>query len=243
MKLYLVPTPVGNLGDITLRALELLKSADVILCEDTRTSSVLLKHYEISKTLWSYHLHNEHKVVDQMVQQIQSGKILVLITDAGTPAISDPGFLLVRACIQAGIEVECLPGATAFVPALVQSGLPSNSFVFEGFLPQKKGRKTKLEQLVEETRTIVLYESPHRIAKTMREFVSYFGADRKVVVSREISKKFEQNIRGTMEEVAAYCDQHQLKGEIVVVVEGKELVKGKHKNKYKEEENDGEGED
>jgi len=236
MKLVLVPTPVGNLGDITIRALDVLKNADVILCEDTRTSGVLLKHYEIQKTLWSYHLHNEHKVVEQMVQQIQSGKLLALITDAGTPAISDPGFLLVRACLQAGIEVECLPGATAFVPALVQSGLPANSFIFEGFLPQKKGRKTKLEELANESRTLIMYESPHRIAKTIREFVGYFGADRQVAVVREISKKFEQTIRGTLEEVANHCENNVVKGEIVIVLEGKAPVKSKHKNKYQNDE-------
>jgi len=231
MELFVVPTPVGNLGDITLRALETLKQADLILCEDTRTSGILLKHYDIQKPLQAYHMHNEHKVLEKIIGQIQSGQMVAIITDAGTPGISDPGFLLIRACVEADIKVTCLPGATAFVPALVQSGISSTAFVFEGFLPQKKGRMTKLKQLAEEERTIVFYESPHRLGKSLVEMVDYFGEDRKVAVVREISKKFEETRRGTLGEMSAYYSSHQIKGEIVVVLDGKTPVK-KKKNKY-----------
>lgn len=232
MKLYLVPTPIGNLADITLRALEVLKQADAILCEDTRTSGFLLRHYEIQKPLYAYHQHNEHKVLELMVSHLQSGKTLALLTDAGTPGISDPGFLLLRECIKNDIPVECLPGATAFVPALVQSGIPSNSFVFEGFLPLKKGRKTKLEQLSTEERTIILYESPHRLAKSLAEMKIYFGAARQASVSRELTKMFEETRRDTLENLAVHYEKHPPKGEIVIVIEGCQPVK---KKKYEQE--------
>lgn len=222
MRLYLVPSPIGNLGDITYRAIDVLRNADVILCEDTRTSSVLLKHYQIQKPLTPYHQHNEHKVLQHLIDQMQAGKTFALITDAGTPGISDPGFLLVRECIKNNIAVECLPGATAFVPALVQSGIPSNSFVFEGFLPLKKGRHTALTKLSEEERTIILYESPHRLAKSLKEFAEYFGADRMASVSRELTKMFEETRRATLAELAAYYEANAPKGEIVVVIAGKE---------------------
>jgi 16S rRNA (cytidine1402-2'-O)-methyltransferase len=220
--LYLVPTPLGNLKDITIRAIEILQSVDVILCEDTRTSSKLLQHYQIQKPLSPYHQHNEHKIVQHLAEQMQAGKTFALITDAGTPGISDPAFLLVRACIQHHIKVECLPGATAFVPALVNSGLPTNSFIFEGFLPLKKGRQTKLKQLAVEERTIVLYESPIRLVKTLEELMLYFGEERLCAVSRELTKIFEENKRGNLKEVAAYFKSKTVKGEIVIVVEGKE---------------------
>jgi len=222
MKLFIVPTPIGNLEDITLRALRILKEADAILAEDTRTSGVLLKHYSISKPLWKYHQHNEHQVLQHLITEMQGGKTLALITDAGTPAISDPGFLLVRECIKNRIAVECLPGATAFVPALVDSGFPINRFVYEGFLPQKKGRQTMLKLLMEEERTMVFYESPHRLAKTLTELKTYFGAEREVCVCRELSKKFEEHKIGTLEQVAEYYIVHPPKGEIVVVIKGKE---------------------
>ncbi len=231
MKLYLVPTPVGNLADITLRALETLKQVNAILCEDTRTSAKLLKHYEISKPLYSYHQHNEHNVTEQIIQQINQGKTYALITDAGTPAISDPGFFLVRACIEHGVKVECLPGATAFVPALAMSGLPTQRFCFEGFLPQKKGRKTMLEKLADEERTIVLYESPHRLLKCLEELKAIMGGERKAAVCREISKMFEEVQRGTLDELINHYSSTAPKGEIVIVVGGKPAVKGK-KNKY-----------
>ena len=218
--LYLVPTPLGNLKDFTFRAVEVLQSVEVILCEDTRTSSKLLNHYGIQKPLSPYHQHNEHKIVDHLIQQLSAGKTMALITDAGTPGISDPAFLLVRACIKANIKVECLPGATAFVPALVNSGLTTNSFVFEGFLPLKKGRMTKLKQLTSEKRTIILYESPMRLVKTLDELGSYFGEERQCSVSRELTKMFEENYRGTLKEVADYFRQKTVKGEIVLVVEG-----------------------
>lgn len=218
--LYLVPTPIGNLKDITLRALDVLKEVDVILAEDTRTSSHLLNHYNISKPLTPYHQHNEHKIVEHLVQQLAAGKKMALITDAGTPGISDPAFLLVRACVQQGIEVQSLPGATAFVPALVNSGLPTNSFCFEGFLPLKKGRHTLLEKLKTEERTMIFYESPMRLVKTLNDLAAYFGAGRSCSVSRELTKMFEENKRGTLEEVAAYFSQKTVKGEIVLVVEG-----------------------
>lgn len=218
--LYLVPTPIGNLKDFTFRAVETLQAVDVVLCEDTRTSSKLLQHYNIQKPLSPYHQHNEHKIVQHLAEQMQAGKTFALITDAGTPGISDPAFLLVRECIKQGIKVECLPGATAFVPALVNSGLPTNSFVFEGFLPLKKGRMTKLKQLAEEERTFILYESPMRLVKTLEEMAGYFGTERQCCVTRELTKMFEENKRGTLHEVAEYFKSKQVKGEIVIVVEG-----------------------
>ena len=220
--LVLVPTPIGNLKDITLRALEVLQEVDVILAEDTRTSSVLLNHYNIQKPLSPYHQHNEHKIVQHIIDQLKEGKKMALITDAGTPGISDPAFLLVRACVQHDIPVETLPGATAFVPALVNSGLPTNRFVFEGFLPQKKGRMTALKQLAEEERTMIFYESPYRLVKTLADLMEYFGEDRLCSVSRELTKKFEENKRGTLKEVHAYFEAKTVKGEIVLVVAGKE---------------------
>lgn len=218
--LYLVPTPLGNLQDITLRALEVLKEVDFILCEDTRTSKKLLQHYQITKPLTPYHQHNEHRVADHLVTQMQAGKRIALITDAGTPGISDPGFLLVRACIQQNIPVNCLPGATAFVPALVNSGLPAHRFCFEGFLPLKKGRQTALKQLANETRTIILYESPVRLAKTLNDLITYMGNDRRASVSRELTKMFEETRRGSLQELFAYYTQKPPKGEIVLVIEG-----------------------
>jgi len=209
------------LGDITLRALETLKQVDLILCEDTRTSGKLLKHYEISKPLFPYHQHNEHKVLGVIIEKLKSGETLALITDAGTPGISDPGFLLLRECLRENIAIESLPGATAFVPALVQSGLPSNSFVFEGFLPLKKGRHTKLTELSEEKRTMIIYESPHRIVKSLVEFQAYFGKERNASLSREISKMYEETRRGTLVELAMHYTDHPPKGEIVLVIEGK----------------------
>ncbi len=218
--LYLIPSPIGNLSDITIRAIELLKSADLILAEDTRTSSVLLNHYQIHKPLSSYHQHNEHKVVSHLVDQMKSGKTIALLTDAGTPGISDPAYLLVKACIESNVEVNCLPGATAFVPALVNSGLPTNSFCFEGFLPLKKGRQTLMKKLAIEERTMIFYESPMRLVKTLSLFIEYFGAERKCSVSRELTKKFEENKRGTLQEVHDYFNSKSVKGEIVIVVEG-----------------------
>lgn len=218
--LYLVPTPLGNLKDITLRALEVLQQVDLILCEDTRTSSKLLQHYKIEKPLTPYHQHNEHKVVAHLTDQLQAGKTMALVTDAGTPGISDPAFLLVRECIQQNIRVECLPGAAAFVPALVNSGIPTNRFVFEGFLPLKKGRQTLLKKLAEEERTIVFYESPMRLVKTLEELITYLGPDRSCSVSRELTKMFEENKRGTLQEVADHFKAKTVKGEIVVVVAG-----------------------
>ena len=220
--LYLVPTPIGNLKDITLRALEVLKEVDVILAEDTRNTSHLLNHYQITKPLSPYHQHNEHKIVQHLVSQMLEGKKMAVVTDAGTPGISDPAFLLVRECIKAGVKVECLPGATAFVPALVNSGIPTNRFVFEGFLPLKKGRQTLLKQLAEEERTMIFYESPMRLVKTLEEFVTWFGAERICSVSRELTKMFEENKRGTLTEVAAYFAAKAVKGEIVIVLAGKD---------------------
>jgi 16S rRNA (cytidine1402-2'-O)-methyltransferase len=220
--LYLVPTPLGNLKDITLRALEVLKDVDLILCEDTRTSSKLLQHYQISKPLSAYHQHNEHKVFAHLVEQLLTGKKMALITDAGTPGISDPAFLLVRACIQANVKIETLPGATAFVPALVNSGIPSNRFVFEGFLPLKKGRQTLLKKLAEEERTIIFYESPVRLLKTLEELINYVGSDRYACVSREITKLYEEHARGSLAELVTHFKQKSVKGEIVVVMSGKE---------------------
>ena len=220
-KLYLVPTPIGNLEDMTFRAIRILKEVDFILAEDTRTSGKLLKHFEIETQMHSHHMHNEHKSVKGVVQRIQNGETCALISDAGTPAISDPGFLLTRTCLENNIEVDCLPGATAFVPALVNSGLPNDKFVFEGFLPVKKGRQTRLLLLAEETRTIIFYESPHKLVKTLGHFVEYFGVDRQVSVSRELTKMFEETIRGTATEVLAHYTAKPPKGEIVVVVDGK----------------------
>ncbi len=220
--LYLVPTPIGNLQDITLRSLEILRSVDLILAEDTRTSSVLLRHYSIDKPLTPYHQHNEHQVLTHLVNQLMSGKRMALITDAGTPGISDPAYLLVREALKVGVAIETLPGATAFVPALVNSGIPTNRFCFEGFLPVKKGRQTLLRQLAEESRTMIFYESPHRLEKTLLEFQGVFGADRKCSVSRELSKLHEETIRGTLVEVHLYFQQKGVKGEIVIVLAGKE---------------------
>ncbi len=220
MKLHIVPTPIGNLEDITLRSIRILKEADIILAEDTRTSGVLLKHLGINKKMYAHHMHNEHKTVELITEKIASGEKVALISDAGTPGISDPGFLLIRECLSKGIEVECLPGPTAFVPALVNSGLPCDTFCFEGFLPQKKGRQTKLKSLVNEQRTMVFYESPHRLVKALEQFTEYFGADRKASVSRELTKMFEENKRGTVQELAEYFKSKTVKGEIVIVVEG-----------------------
>lgn len=222
MRLYLVPSPIGNLGDITYRAVEILRQADVILCEDTRTSSVLLRHYGIQKPLTPYHQHNEHKVLPHLIEQLEAGKTFALITDAGTPGISDPGFLLVRECVRNNIPVECLPGATAFVPALVQSGIPANRFVFEGFLPLKKGRQTMLKKLAEEERTIILYESPHRLVKTLQELAATLGAERQAAVCRELTKIYEETNKNTLSALAAHYEQHPPKGEIVIVVSGVE---------------------
>ncbi len=219
-KLYLVPTPIGNLEDITFRALTVLNEVDLILAEDTRTSGKLLKHFEISTPMQSHHMHNEHKTVDRIIQKLKSGETIALISDAGTPAISDPGFLLTRACVEHKIEVNCLPGATAFVPALVNSGLPNDKFVFEGFLPIKKGRQTRLKILAEETRTMIFYESPHKLIKALTSFVEYFGADRQVSVSRELTKMYEETIRGTAQEVLNHFEAKPPKGEIVIIVEG-----------------------
>lgn len=219
--LYLIPSPIGNLADITFRAIETIKSVDLILAEDTRTSSVLLNHYQVQKPITAYHQHNEHKILAHLTDQLAAGKTMALLTDAGTPGISDPAFLLVRECIKNNIKVECLPGATAFVPALVNSGLPINSFCFEGFLPLKKGRQTMMKKLAEEERTMVFYESPMRLVKTLNEFIQYFGAGRHCCVSRELTKKFEENARGTLQEVHDHFNAKTVKGEIVIVVEGK----------------------
>ncbi len=219
--LYLVPSPIGNLGDITYRAVDTLRSVDAILCEDTRTSTVLLKHYDIQKPLYPHHQHNEHKMLEKIIEEIQGGKTYALLTDAGTPAISDPGFLLVRECVRNGVEVECLPGASAFIPALVQSGLPANRFTFEGFPPQKKGRQTFFKKLVDEERTMIFYESPYRLVKTLKELGEHLGTERQAAVARELTKMFEETRRGTLEELAAHYESHTPKGEIVVVVEGR----------------------
>lgn len=219
--LYLIPSPIGNLADITFRAIEILKAVDLILAEDTRTSSVLLNHYQVQKPITPYHQHNEHKILTHLTEQLAAGKTMALITDAGTPGISDPAFLLVRECIKNNINVECLPGATAFVPALVNSGLPINSFCFEGFLPLKKGRQTMMKKLAEEERTMVFYESPMRLVKTLNDFIQYFGADRRCCVSRELTKKFEENARGSLQEVHDHFNAKTVKGEIVIVVAGK----------------------
>jgi len=218
--LHIVPTPIGNLKDITLRALDALKEADLILAEDTRTTSNLLNHYQITKPLSPYHQHNEHKVLQHLIDQLLQGKKMALVTDAGTPGISDPAFLLIRECIKSGIKVECLPGATAFVPALVNSGIPSNRFVFEGFLPLKKGRQTLLKRLADEDRTMIFYESPVRLVKTLQDFIQYFGSGRLCCVSRELTKLFEENRRGTLQEVHDHFKEKNPKGEIVIVVAG-----------------------
>ena len=220
VSLYLVPTPIGNLRDITLRAMDTLQAVDVILAEDTRTSGILLKHLQISKNLQSYHSFNEHKAVEKLVERMKKGETFALISDAGTPAISDPGFLLVRAILAVGLEVQCLPGPTAFVPALVASGLPNDRFVFEGFLPHKKGRKTRIDALVNETRTLIFYESPHRLLKTLEQLSEVFGSDRQAAVARELSKLHEEIARGTLVELIEYYQTHPLKGEIVLVVAG-----------------------
>lgn len=221
-KLYVVPTPVGNLEDMTFRAIRILKEVDLILAEDTRTSGVLLKHFDIKNAMLSHHKFNEHQTVERIVERIKGGEQVALISDAGTPGISDPGFLIVRECVRNGIEVQCLPGATAFVPALVASGLPDERFCFEGFLPQKKGRATRLAQLQDEVRTMVFYESPYRLVKTLMQFAEVFGAERKVAVCREISKVHEESVRGTLAEVIAHFQQSEPKGEIVIVLAGKD---------------------
>lgn len=220
-KLFIVPTPIGNLEDMTFRAIRVLKEADLILAEDTRTSGKLLKHYDIGTHMYSHHMHNEHKTIDGLIARLKSGETIALISDAGTPAISDPGFLLTRACVEQGVAVECLPGATAFVPALVNSGLPNDRFTFEGFLPEKKGRQTRYLILAEEVRTMIIYVSPHKLLKTLAEFITYFGEDRPICVSRELSKLHEENVRGTVREVLTHFETKAPKGEIVVVVGGK----------------------
>lgn len=229
-KLVIVPTPIGNLDDITLRGLQALREADLILAEDTRTSSVLLKHFEIQKPMRSHHKFNEHQTVDAVVDRILAGETIALISDAGTPAISDPGFLLVRACVRRGVDVECLPGATAFVPALVDSGLPNDRFCFEGFLPQKKGRQTRLKELATESRTMIFYESPFRLVKTLTQFVEYFGEEREVSVSRELSKLHEETVRGSLREVIAHFTENEPKGEIVIVVSGLNMKEKRDKD-------------
>jgi 16S rRNA (cytidine1402-2'-O)-methyltransferase len=226
-RLFLVPTPIGNLEDITLRAIRILSEADLILAEDTRTSSILLRHLNINKPLMAFHKFNEHKVTAQLIERLNSGEKMALISDAGTPGISDPGFLLVRACIEAEIEVECLPGPTAFVPALVNSGLPCERFVFEGFLPQKKGRQTRIKELSTEQKTCIIYESPHRLARALNELAEHFGAERRASVSRELSKLHEENRRGTLRELAEWYTTHPPKGEIVICVEGARYEKKK----------------
>ena len=220
-KLFIVPTPIGNLEDMTFRAIRILKEADLILAEDTRTSAKLLKHFEIGTHMHSHHMHNEHKTIENIISRLKAGDTIALISDAGTPAISDPGFLLTRACVENKIEVECLPGATAFVPALVNSGLPNDKFVFEGFLPDKKGKQTRYLILAEETRTMILYVSPHKLVKTLTEFITYFGEERQICVSRELSKLHEENIRGTVREVLTHFENKPPKGEIVVIIAGK----------------------
>lgn len=231
-KLYIVPTPIGNLEDMTFRAIRVLKEVSLILAEDTRTSGKLLKHFEIGTHMQSHHMHNEHQTIAGLLARLKSGETVALISDAGTPAISDPGFLLTRAAVENGIAVECLPGATAFVPALVNSGLPNDRFVFEGFLPEKKGRQTRFLALADEVRSMIFYVSPHKLVKTLAEFAQYFGADRPVSVSRELSKMHEETVRGTAAEVLAHFEKHAPKGEIVAVVGGKPEVKAEKKRKY-----------
>ncbi len=234
-KLTVVPTPVGNLEDMTFRAIRVLKEADLVLAEDTRTTSVLFKHFDIQNQMQSHHKFNEHKTVEQLAARIKAGENIALVSDAGTPAISDPGFMLVRECVRQGVDVECLPGATAFVPALVASGLPNEKFCFEGFLPQKKGRQTRLKELATESRTMIIYESPFRLVKTLTQFMEYFGADREVSVSREISKIHEETVRGTLEEVVAHFTENEPKGEIVIILAGDKPAK---KKKEREDEED-----
>ena len=228
-RLYIVPTPIGNLEDMTFRAVRILKEVDLILAEDTRTSGKLLKHFEIGTHMHSHHMHNEHKTVENIISRLKGGENIALISDAGTPAISDPGFLLTRACVENGIDVECLPGATAFVPALVNSGLPNDKFVFEGFLPDKKGRQTRFLALADESRTMIFYVSPHKLVKTLNEFSTYFGADRSICVCRELSKMHEENVRGSIAEVALHFEKTAPKGEIVVVLRGKPYSKPEKK--------------
>jgi len=235
-KLYIVPTPIGNLEDMTFRAIRILKEVDLILAEDTRTSGKLLKHFEIGTHMYSHHMHNEHKTIENLISRLKAGETIALISDAGTPAISDPGFLLTRACIENGITVECLPGATAFVPALVNSGLPNDKFIFEGFLPEKKGRQTRYLELAEETRTMILYVSPHKLVKTLAEFITYFGEERTICVCRELSKLHEENVRGTTLEVLTHFEKIAPRGEIVVVVAGKPIVKEAKKSKFTKDE-------
>ncbi|MBQ1952900.1 MAG: 16S rRNA (cytidine(1402)-2'-O)-methyltransferase [Alistipes sp.] len=238
-KLYIVPTPIGNLDDITLRAIKTLEAADFILAEDTRTTSVLLKHLGIEKRLYAHHKFNEHATAASLTEAIGEGRTVALVSDAGTPGISDPGFLLVRSCVEAGIEVETLPGATALIPALVQSGFPCDRFCFEGFLPQKKGRMKRLEELREEQRSIIFYESPHRVVKCLEQLSEVFGSERRVSVSRELTKKFEQTVRGTIAEVAEHFAQHEPKGEFVIVVAGApKPEKSEKRNRYRKEEAD-----
>ena len=235
-KLYIVPTPIGNLEDMTFRAIRILKEVDLILAEDTRTSGKLLKHFEIGTHMHSHHMHNEHKTIENLISRLKAGETIALISDAGTPAISDPGFLLTRACVENGITVECLPGATAFVPALVNSGLPNDKFIFEGFLPEKKGRQTRYLELAEETRTMILYVSPHKLVKTLAEFIIYFGEDRQICVSRELSKLHEENVRGTTREVLTHFEKTAPRGEIVVVIGGKPIIKEVKKSKFQKDE-------
>ena len=236
--LYLVPTPVGNLEDITYRALRILKEVDLILAEDTRTSGILLKHFEINNSLCSHHKFNEHQTANAFAARIAAGENMALISDAGTPAISDPGFMLVRACVERGVTVQCLPGATAFVPALVASGLPCERFTFEGFLPQKKGRQSRLAALATEERTMIFYESPYRVVKTLQQLAEVFGAERKVAACREISEKFEEIVRGTLTEVATHFEENEPRGEFVIVVEGYTPVKVKKSKKYRGDEDE-----
>lgn len=223
--LYIVPTPIGNLSDITLRALEVLRSTDLILAEDTRTSGKLLRHYQIEKPIQSFHNFNEHKMVEGLIGRMQKGEVMALVSDAGTPGISDPGFLIARASMQAGLLIECLPGPTAFVPALIKSGLGADRFTFEGFLPHKKGRQTVLGKLAQEERTMIFYESPHRLVKTLTQFNEYFGAERKISVSRELTKLFEETVNGTIAEILQHFTEKEVKGEIVIVVEGRSKLK------------------
>ena len=235
-KLYIVPTPIGNLEDMTFRAIRILKEVDLILAEDTRTSGKLLKHFEIGTHMYSHHMHNEHKTIENLIARLKTGENIALISDAGTPAISDPGFLLTRACVENGITVECLPGATAFVPALVNSGLPNDKFIFEGFLPDKKGKQTRYLALAEETRTMILYVSPHKLLKTLVEFITYFGEDRPICVCRELSKLHEENVRGTVREVLTHFEKTAPRGEIVVVLGGKPITKEVKKSKFQKDE-------
>ncbi len=236
--LYLVPTPIGNLEDMTLRAIRILKEADLILAEDTRTSGMLLKHFDIKNKLCAHHKFNEHQTAAAFASRIAAGETIALVSDAGTPAISDPGFMLVRACVERGVEVQCLPGPTAFVPALVASGLPCERFTFEGFLPQKKGRQTRLQSLAQEERTMIFYESPHRIVKALQQFAETFGAERRMSACREISKLYEQSVRGTIAEVLAHFEANEPRGEFVLVVEGAETTKEKKKKLRREADTD-----